>query len=147
MTVVIDASALLDAFLGPTTASWARLVEAAERRGETFAAPALLWSEGLSVVRERVWRDVLPRDEADRVRAAFEVAPVERLEPDGLRARAWEIADRMGWAKTYDAEYCGLAELLGCDLVTGDLRLRSAGRRLGYVWTAAEAAERLATSS
>jgi predicted nucleic acid-binding protein len=50
----------------------------------------------------------------------------------------------MGWAKTYDAEYCALAELLGTRLITGDRRLRAGTRRLGYVETVGEAATRLA---
>jgi predicted nucleic acid-binding protein len=50
----------------------------------------------------------------------------------------------MGWTRTYDAEYCALAELLDCELVTTDGRLRAAGQRLGYVFTPAEMAARLA---
>lgn len=39
----------------------------------------------------------------------------------------------MGWAKTYDAEYLALAELLKCRFVTLDARLRRGADRLGYV--------------
>jgi predicted nucleic acid-binding protein len=44
---------------------------------------------------------------------------------------AWSIADDLGWAKTYDAEYLALASLLRSGLVTLDRRLRSAAERLG----------------
>lgn len=33
------------------------------------------------------------------------------------------IADEMGWAKTYDAQYVALARLTDCKLVTLDERL------------------------
>jgi predicted nucleic acid-binding protein len=44
----------------------------------------------------------------------------------------------MGWAKTYDAEYLALARLLGCRVVTLDLRLRRGADRLGLVVTPGE---------
>ena len=50
-------------------------------------------------------------------------APIERREPAGLLERAWSIADALGWAKTYDAEYVALAQILDCPLLTRDGRL------------------------
>jgi predicted nucleic acid-binding protein len=55
-----------------------------------------------------------------------------------LGATAWRIADDLGWARTSDAEYVALAQLLGCRLVTLDLRLRRGADRLGFVVTPAE---------
>jgi predicted nucleic acid-binding protein len=43
------------------------------------------------------------------------------------------VADELGWAKTYDAEYVALAGLLGCRLVTLDRRLRRGADQLGFV--------------
>lgn len=50
-----------------------------------------------------------------------------------LGATAWEIADRFGLAKTYDAEYLALGRLLDCRVVTLDGRLRRGTAALGYV--------------
>jgi predicted nucleic acid-binding protein len=59
---------------------------------------------------------------------------VERLAPPELADEAWRIADELGWAKTYDAEYLALASLLDCRLVTVDGRLRRGADRLGFVF-------------
>lgn len=53
--------------------------------------------------------------------------------PADLGTQAWSIADDLSWAKTYDAEFCALARLLDCRLVTIDARLRRGADRLGYV--------------
>ncbi len=60
-------------------------------------------------------------------------APVRRREPSKLARETWKIADELGWAKTYDANYVALARLLGCKLVTLDARMRRGTSRLGFV--------------
>ncbi len=40
-----------------------------------------------------------------------------------LHERAWTLADELGWAKTYDAEYVALALILDIPLLTLDGRL------------------------
>jgi len=55
-----------------------------------------------------------------------------------LILEAGRIADELGWAKTYDAEFVALAALLDCQLVTLDLRLRRGAAALGFVVTPTE---------
>lgn len=57
-------------------------------------------------------------------------APVTRREPRRLRREAWLIADNLGWAKIYDAEYVALARILDCRLFTVDDRLRRGAARI-----------------
>ena len=40
-----------------------------------------------------------------------------------LRRRAWELADQLGWASTYNAEYVALTQLQVDALVTLDAEL------------------------
>lgn len=54
------------------------------------------------------------------------------------RGTTWSLADEMGWAKTYAAEYVALARLLGCRLVTLDRKLRTATVRYGFVVSPSE---------
>jgi predicted nucleic acid-binding protein len=58
-------------------------------------------------------------------------SPVELIAPEGLTEAAWEVAEQLGWAKTYDAHYVALARLLQCRLVTVDERLLRGVERLG----------------
>lgn len=60
-------------------------------------------------------------------------APVQAVERGGLMREAWKVAEEMGWAKTYDANYVALARMLACRLVTIDARMRRATARLGFV--------------
>ena len=66
---------------------------------------------------------------------------ISERRPDGLIDEVWKIAAELGWAKTYDAEYVALARLLGCRLVTLDVRLRRRSEQLGLVLTPAELVE------
>ena len=50
-----------------------------------------------------------------------------------LGEASWDIADRMGLARTYAAEYVALARLLGCRLVTLDADIARRARRLAVV--------------
>lgn len=63
----------------------------------------------------------------------LEACPVQRVDPPDLGKRAWDLAERHGWGRTYDAEYLALAQILDCRLVTIDARLRRGAAQLGIV--------------
>jgi predicted nucleic acid-binding protein len=100
---------------------------------EELIAPPLLWSESRSALHEAMWRREISRAQAEQTIGALEAAPIGQRSPRDLGSRAWVLADDMGWAKTYDAEYVALAQLVGCQMVTMDGRLRRGAERLGIV--------------
>ena len=97
-------------------------------------APTLLRSQTLSVLHEAVHRGELPADVAlDRLNRIW--AMWIRLLGDAvLRRVAWKIAEQLGWAQTYDAEYVALTQLQADAFVTLDTEL--AHRVQGIVPTA-----------
>jgi predicted nucleic acid-binding protein len=97
---------------------------------QVLVAPALLWSEVSSVLHELSWRRSLSPELAQEALGRFLAAPLTARRPARLAAEAWHIADRLGWAKTSDAEYVALARLLGCRLLTLDARLHRTASRL-----------------
>jgi predicted nucleic acid-binding protein len=124
--LVIDASGLVQACLA---AEGLRLFG-----GEELVSPPLLWSEATSVLHELRWRREISEDLTSRALATLLAAPVQRRAPRQLYREAWRIADDLGWARTYDAEYVALARILRCRLFTVDDRLRrGAGRLVGIV--------------
>jgi predicted nucleic acid-binding protein len=97
-------------------------------------APTLLRSQTLSTLHEAVHAGELEPDVArDRLRRV-NALPIRLLGDAVLRRRAWEIADRLGLAQTYDAEYVALTLLQADALVTLDIEL--AGKVEGLVATA-----------
>ena len=97
-------------------------------------APTLLRSQTLSALHEAVHRGEIPPDVAlDRL-TRIRPMPIRLLGDAVLRRRAWDLAEKLGWAETYDAEYVALTQLQADAFVTLDAEL---SRRLdGIVPTA-----------
>ena len=105
-------------------------------------APTLLRSQTLSALHEAVHVGELePEDARERI-ARVNALPIRLLGDAVLRRRAWEIADQLGWAETYDAEYVALTLLQADAFVTLDPEL--ARRVEGVVATATIDAVRMA---
>ena len=86
-------------------------------------APTLLRSQALSALHEAVQRgDVAPDLARDRL-ARIGRMPIRLLGDAVLRRRAWEVADQLGWASTFEAEYVALTQLQADALVTLDAGL------------------------
>ncbi len=91
--------------------------------GHELLAPTLLRSQTLSALHEAVARGELPARVARDRLARIGRLPIRLLGDAVLRRRAWELADRLGWASTYDAEYVALAQLQAGTFVTTDQQL------------------------
>jgi predicted nucleic acid-binding protein len=124
--LVIDASVALPASASPDGFDVFR---------EELIAPPLLWSEVRSVLHEAAWRKDVSEEQALRSLEAFEASGVRPHRPRALGKTAWRIASDLGFAKTYDAEYLALAEIMKCRFVTLDQRLHRGAGRLGYLVT------------
>ena len=97
---------------------------------EDLVSPELLWSEASSVLHELWWRREISDQLASIAFNALLMAPIAPRSPRRLRREAWQVAEELGWAKTYDAEYVALARILRCRLVTLDDRLRRGAGRI-----------------
>lgn len=120
--LVVDASVVVNACLAEDGF--------APFREQSLVAPPLMWSEVASVLHEMRWRPAISSELAELAVRRLDESSIQSQRPAELRREAWRIADQLGWARTYDAEYVALANLLRCRLMTIDGRLR---RGAGHV--------------
>jgi predicted nucleic acid-binding protein len=86
-------------------------------------APTLLRSQTLSEMHEAVHRGDLDADVASDLLERIWRMPIRLLGDAVLRRKAWKVADQMGWADTYTAEYVALTQLQADAFVTLDAEL------------------------
>jgi predicted nucleic acid-binding protein len=110
---VVHAGVVLDLAAGGTEVS----------DEHTLLAPRLLRSQVLSLLHEAVQRGELTADVARDRLVRIERMPIRLLGDGVLRHRAWQLADRLGWASTYDAEYAALTQLQADAFITLDAEL------------------------
>ena len=109
--------------------------EGTEVRAEhELLAPTLLRSQTLSSLHESVHAGEIPPDVALERLTRIWALPIRLLGDAVLRRRAWHVAEQLGWAETYDAEYVALTQLQADAFVTLDAEL--ARRVEGIVATA-----------
>ncbi|MBX3599677.1 MAG: hypothetical protein KF863_03580 [Rubrivivax sp.] len=89
-------------------------------------APTLLRSQVLALLYGAVQRGELPRQEAERRLDHLRALRLRLLGDRVLQRVAWQLAERLGWADTFVAEYLALTQLQADAFVTLDLRLAAA---------------------
>ena len=93
-------------------------------------APTLLRSQTLSALHEAVAAGKLtPEAAQERLRRARGIK-IRLLGDAVLQRNAWEIADQLGWADTYTAEYLALTRLQADAFVTLDKKLARIARQV-----------------
>jgi predicted nucleic acid-binding protein len=115
-----------------------RLARLARPAGEEIAlttahqllAPTLLRSQTLSLVHEALHRGEMTPDVARAGLERIGRMPIRLLGDAVLRRRAWDLAEQLGWASTYDAEYLALTQLQADAFVTLDAKLARSARKV-----------------
>ena len=124
MTLVVDASALVDFVLGSTKGGNAAIVIAAHT---ALHAPALITAEALSALRALERRaEISPARSAEAVSDVL-LVPIRRYPTEALAGRIWSMRHIV---TVYDAHYVALAEALNAPLLTGDRKLAAAAGEL-----------------
>lgn len=133
--VCVDASFLLRMLLDEAVGPQAdRLWEAWHREERRLVAPALLDYEVTNALHRYVARGDLSPAEAEALLDLALRLDVERVGDGELHRRALQLARAFSLPAAYDAHYLALAERLGAELWTADLRLVRAVRdRLPWV--------------
>src|SRR4029453_1697215 len=104
------------------------------RAEHELLAPTLLRSQTLSAMHEAVHAGEIPPDAAlERLNRIWAI-PIRLLGDAVLRRRSFALAEQLGWAETYDAEYLALTQLQADAFVTLDPELARAAE--GIVPTA-----------
>ena len=86
-------------------------------------APTLVRSQTLSAVHEAVHAgEISPEVGLERL-SRISAIPIRLLGDAVLRRRAFRLAEQLGWAETYDAEYLALTLLQADAFVTLDAEL------------------------
>lgn len=122
MTVVVDANVIFEVV---------SLRDGFRRLGDDEAvAPPLLWPEVRSALHVARDRGLLDEEDAKLALDALHSGPLRERRHKALGEEAWRIADRLGWSKTYDAEYLALASLLDAPVASFDRRVLRAAEVL-----------------
>ena len=86
-------------------------------------APTLLRSQTLSALHEALHRGEISADLALEQLERIWTMPIRLLGDAVLRRKAWRLAEQLGWAETYDAEYVALTQLQADAFITLDAEL------------------------
>lgn len=119
--IVIDASILANVV--GDDGSDGRKAREEVRAGGDVAAPDLVDVETVAVLRKRWLRGTISNRRFAAAIDHLEALPLDRYPTLPFMRRAYDLRANV---TSYDASYVALAEILGCELLTGDQRLAKA---------------------
>lgn len=88
-----------------------------------FVAPAFAWVEVGSVLRKKTRMGAIATEEAQGFFQDFCLLPIDYIEEEAIRVRAWEIAEQYGLPTLYDAAFLACAESVSGEFWTADTTL------------------------
>lgn len=100
------------------------------REDHQLVAPTLLRSQILALLYQAVRRGELARKEAGAQLDYVRGLRLRLLGDRHLQGVAWRVAEQLGWADTFTAEYVALTQIQADALVTLDPHLAGAVRHL-----------------
>jgi predicted nucleic acid-binding protein len=109
--------------IGPDVAIQLARDEAVIRDEHQILAPTLIRSQLLSLLYQAVHRGEMTKKDADRRLSNLRGLRIRLLGDRVLQSTAWQVADRLGWPDTFDAEYVALTQLQADALITLDRQL------------------------
>jgi len=122
--VVVDASLVLKLVLPEPYSETAQTLWMAWIASDIeICAPCHLEFETVSVIRNRVYRNLLTAEQGAAAYHALLEHEITLMHPEGLHERAWQFAETYHRPTAYDAYYLALADELDCEFWTADDRL------------------------
>lgn len=112
--------------IGPDVALRLAGDEAVIAAEHQLLAPTLLRSQMLSALYKAVRDGELTKKDAGRRLNYVRALRLRLLGDRVLQSVAWKIADQLGWADTFDAEYVALTQLQADAFITFDEELSRA---------------------
>ncbi len=128
--VVVDASFFLKIFLPEDKSDeaeerWRNWIE----ESIEVVAPALIVFEVSSVLRNKVYRGILEKDDAKEIIDQIRHLNLTLIYNEELLDIAWEIGSTLKTSALYDCFYIALSKFLSIPLWTTDKKLYNSARR------------------
>ena len=115
--------------VGPDVALLLAQQEARIRREVTLLAPTLMRSELLNLLFQLVGARKMSKADAGKHLDYMRGLRIRLLGDRVLQAKAWQLADELGWPETFGPEYIALTQLQADALVTTNSKLAAAAKR------------------
>jgi predicted nucleic acid-binding protein len=116
--------------IGPDVALHLARDEVAVDPAHQLVSPTLLRSQVLALLYQAVQRGEMTRKDAERTLAYVRRLRIRLLGDRVLQQVAWQVAEKLGWPDTYDAEYVALTQLQADAFITLDDSLAKAAKGL-----------------